>query len=40
MSTDNRTIFVLTRADVIECAGEMGISERLITDDVLVQMKK
>ena len=40
MSTDNRTIFVLTREDVIGCAREMGIPEEMITDDVLNQVRK
>jgi hypothetical protein len=37
---DEDTIFVLTREDVIECAREMGIPEKAITDDVLYQVKK
>ncbi len=40
MELDKNTIFVLTREDVIECAKEMGISEEVITDDVLYQVKK
>ncbi len=40
MSIDNRTIFVLTREDVIGCTREMGIPEEMITDDVLYQVKK
>jgi hypothetical protein len=40
MSTDNETIFVLTREDVIGCAREIGIPEESITDDVLYQVKK
>jgi len=39
MSTDNRTIFVLTKEDVIGCTREMGIPEEMITDDVLDQVK-
>ena len=39
MSTDSRTIFVLTSEDVIGCAKEMGIPEESITDDVLDQVK-
>jgi len=37
---DANTIFVLTREDVIDCAGEMGIPEEAITDDVLAMVKK
>ncbi len=37
---DANTIFVLTKEDVIDCAGEMGIPEEAITDDVLAQVKK
>jgi len=37
---DKDTIFVLTREDVIECAREMGIPEKTITDDVLGQVRK
>ena len=37
---DKGTIFVLTREDVIECAREMGIPEKAITDDVLYQVRK
>jgi hypothetical protein len=37
---DTDTIFVLTREDVIECAREMGIPEKSITDDVLRQVRK
>lgn len=33
-------VFVLTREDVVLCAGEMGIPEQAITDDVLCQVKK
>ena len=40
MPTDSGTIFVLTRADVIECARELGIPEESITDDVLARVKK
>ncbi len=40
MSTDNDTIFVLTREDVVGCAREIGIQEEMITDDVLDQVKK
>ncbi len=39
MSTDNETIFILTREDVIGCAGEIGIPEEMITDDILYQVK-
>jgi len=38
--TDNDTIFVLTREDVIEYAREMGIPDEAINDDVLYQVKK
>ena len=38
--SDQDTIFVLTREDVIECAREMGIPAEAITDDVLYQVKK
>ena len=37
---DKDTIFVLTREDVIECAQEMDIPEKAITDDVLYQVRK
>ena len=37
---DENTIFVLTREDVVDCAGEMGIPEEAITDDVLAMVKK
>jgi len=37
---DRDTIFVLTREDVIECAMEMNIPEKAITDDVLYQVRK
>ena len=40
MSTNSKTIFVLTREDVIGCAREIGIPEEMITDDVLYQVKK
>ena len=35
----DKTIFVLSRADVIGCAQEMGIPEEAITDEVLDQVK-
>lgn len=38
--SDQETIFILTREDVINCAREIGISEDAITDDVLYQVKK
>jgi len=38
--SDQNTIFILTRDDVILCAGQMGIPEQAITDDVLYQVKK
>jgi len=38
--SDQNTIFILTREDVVACAGEMGIPEQAITDDVLYQVKK
>jgi hypothetical protein len=34
------TIFILTKEDVVECAGHMGIPAEAITDDVLYQVKK
>jgi hypothetical protein len=40
MTTDEDTIFVLSREDVIGCAQEMGIPEEAITDDILAQVKK
>jgi len=40
METGNDTVFILTREDVIECAGEMGIPVEAITDDVLHQVRK
>ena len=33
-------VFILTREDVNECAGEMGIPQEDITDDVFYQVKK
>ena len=33
-------IFILTRADVIQCAKEMGVPEEAMTDDILAQVKK
>lgn len=38
--SDQNTIFILTREDVIGCAQQMGIPEEAITDDVLYQVKK
>ncbi len=38
--SDQNTIFILTREDVIGEAKEMGIPEEAITDDVLHQVKK
>jgi hypothetical protein len=38
--SDQNTIFVLVKEDVINCAREMGIPEESITDDVLYQVKK
>jgi len=38
--SDQNTIFILTREDVIGCARQMEISEEAITDDVLYQVKK
>jgi len=38
--SDQDTIFVLTKEDVIECAREMGIPDEAITDDVFYQVKK
>lgn len=38
--SDQNTIFILTREDVVLCAGQMGIPEQAITDDVLCQVKK
>ncbi len=40
MSTGNGSIFIFTREDVIGCAGELGIPEDTITDDVLNRVKK
>lgn len=36
----NDVVYLLTREDVINCAGEMGIPEMVITDDVLYKVKK
>ena len=36
----NTRVFILTKADVIGCAKEMGIPEESITDEVLEQVKK
>jgi len=33
-------VYLLTREDVLACAGEMGIPEEVITDDVLYKVKK
>ena len=38
--SDENTIFILTKEDVIGEAKEMGIPEEAITDDVLYQVKK
>jgi len=38
--SDQNTVFVLTREDVISCAEQMGIPAEAITDDVLYQVKK
>ncbi len=38
--SDQTTIFILTKEDVIGCAKEMGIPEEAITDDVLYKVKK
>ncbi len=38
--SDQNTIFILTRDDVILCARQMDIPEQAITDDVLHQVKK
>jgi hypothetical protein len=38
--SDQTTIFILTKEDVIGCAKEMGIPEDAITDDVLYKVKK
>jgi len=40
MELDKDTIFVLAKEDVIECAREMGIPEKTITDDVLRMVRK
>ena len=37
---EQKTIFILTREDVIDCAKEMAIPEEAITDEVLDQVKK
>lgn len=38
--TEQKTIFVLTREDVVNCAKEMDIPAEAITDEVLEQVKK
>ena len=38
--SDQDTIFVLTKEEVIGCAEQMGIPKEAITDDVLYQVKK
>ena len=38
--SDQNIIFILTKEDVVDCAGQMGIPEQAITDDVLCQVKK
>ena len=35
MKSSGDTVFALTMKDVIECARELGIPEKVITDDVL-----
>ena len=40
VETDAKTIFVLTRDDVLECARQLGIPDKAITADVLRQGKK
>jgi hypothetical protein len=37
---NEKTIFILTREDVVNCAKEMGLPEDSITDEVLDQVKK
>ncbi len=37
---EQKTIFILTREDVINCAKEMAIPEEAITDEVLDHVKK
>ena len=37
---NEKTIFILTREDVVNCAKEMGFPEDSITDEVLDQVKK
>jgi len=37
---DKDNVFVLSREDVINCAKELGIPEKVITDDILAQVKK
>ena len=38
--SDNNTIFILTRDDVITCAKEMGMPKEAITDDIFYSVKK
>ncbi len=40
MMAEQKTIFILTREDVLRCATEMGIPEDAITDDVIENVKK
>ena len=35
MKSSQDTVFVLTRKDVVECARELGIPGKVITEDVL-----
>ena len=38
--SDQNTIFILTREDVLECAEEMDIPKEKITDDIFHSVKK
>ncbi len=41
MTNENEdVIFILTKADVLDCARQMGMPEEAITDDVLYLVKK
>ena len=40
MVSPNEVVFILTMEDVVNCAREMGIPKKAITDDVFYQVKK
>lgn len=40
VNRQSRSIFTLTRDDVIRCAREMGMPADVITEDILTQVKQ